>query len=133
VTGRPNQLGRNSPAVAQSDCANCGFWVLPDLPSVVFWGKQGPSAARVALITGASSGIGRACASHLAARGLRVYPTSRSPAMGPDPVTMLQMDVTDDQSVQRAVDAVIDGEGRLDVVVNNAGIAVAGLLELTFR
>ncbi len=82
---------------------------------------------RVALITGASSGIGRACAIHLAARGIRVYGTSRTPSSG----TMLQMDVTDDQSVQRAVDAVLEREGRLDIVVNNAGIAIAGPLELT--
>ena len=86
---------------------------------------------RVALITGASSGIGRACATRLAASGLRVYGTSRSAVTGTGSVTMQQMDVTDDQSVQHAVDAVIEREGRLDIVVNNAGIAVAGPLELT--
>jgi NAD(P)-dependent dehydrogenase (short-subunit alcohol dehydrogenase family) len=86
---------------------------------------------RVALITGASSGIGRACATHLATCGLSVYGTSRSAVTGAGSVTMQQMDVTDDQSVQHAVDAVLEREGRLDVVVNNAGIAVAGPLELT--
>jgi NAD(P)-dependent dehydrogenase (short-subunit alcohol dehydrogenase family) len=87
---------------------------------------------RVVLITGASSGIGRACATRLAACGFRVYGTSRSSAPAdPPPVTMLQMDVTGDASVQRGIDTIIQREGRLDVVVNNAGMAVAGPLELT--
>ena len=86
---------------------------------------------RVALITGASSGIGRACAAHLAASGLRVYGTSRSATTAAGTVTMLQMDVTDDHSVQSAVDAVLEREGHLDIVVNNAGIAIAGPVELT--
>ena len=78
---------------------------------------------RVALVTGASSGIGRACAELLAARGLRVYAASRSAA--------LRMDVTDNDSVQAAVDEIIRNEGRLDVVVNNAGIGLAGAVEDT--
>jgi len=78
---------------------------------------------RVALVTGASSGIGRACAELLAARGLRVYAASRSAAF--------PMDVTDDASVHAAVGEIIGKEGRLDVVVNNAGIAVAGAVEDT--
>lgn len=78
---------------------------------------------RVALVTGASSGIGRACAALLAERGLRVYAASRS--------SPLCMDVTDDASVRKAVDEIIRNEGRLDVVVNNAGIAFAGAVEDT--
>ena len=78
---------------------------------------------RVALVTGASSGIGRACAALLAARGLRVYAASRS--------APLHMDVTDDDSVRSTVDEIIRNEGRLDVVVNNAGTALAGAVEDT--
>ena len=86
---------------------------------------------RVVLVTGASSGIGRACASYLAGRGFRVYGTSRSPISEQHPFTMLQMDVTDDASVQRAIDRIVQSEARLDIVINNAGIAVAGPLEMT--
>jgi NAD(P)-dependent dehydrogenase (short-subunit alcohol dehydrogenase family) len=82
---------------------------------------------RVALITGASSGIGRACAAHLASCGIRVYGTSRNPLDD----TLLSMDVTSDDSVQQAIDTVLQREGRLDIVVNNAGIAVAGPVEFT--
>jgi NAD(P)-dependent dehydrogenase (short-subunit alcohol dehydrogenase family) len=86
---------------------------------------------RVAFVTGASSGIGRSCATHLAACGVRVYGTSRVPSTAPAPFTMLQMDVTDDASVKRAIDSIIQRESRLDIVVNNAGIALAGPVELT--
>jgi NAD(P)-dependent dehydrogenase (short-subunit alcohol dehydrogenase family) len=87
---------------------------------------------RVVLITGASSGIGHACATYLAARGFRVYGTSRRPPTStPDNVTMLTADVTDDRSVELAVATVLDREGRLDIVVNNAGMGVAGPVEST--
>ncbi len=97
---------------------------------------------RVVLITGASSGIGQACASYLGQRGYRVYGTSRrvqSQAMGAStaepvhsgPFAMIQMDVDDDSSVQRGVDFILEEEGRLDVVVNNAGFGIAGSVEDT--
>jgi NAD(P)-dependent dehydrogenase (short-subunit alcohol dehydrogenase family) len=87
---------------------------------------------RVVLVTGASSGIGLACATHLAGRGFRVYGTSRRAAAGPvGNVTMLTADVTDDQSVDQAVAAVMDREQRLDIVVNNAGMGIAGPVENT--
>ena len=85
---------------------------------------------RVVLVTGASSGIGSACARHLAGRGYRVYGTSRLGG-SLEGVTMLAMDVTVDASVEEAVSAVLAKEGRLDVLVNNAGMGVAGPLEAT--
>jgi NAD(P)-dependent dehydrogenase (short-subunit alcohol dehydrogenase family) len=87
---------------------------------------------RVVLVTGASSGIGLACATHLAALGFRVYGTSRRvETMAPDNVTLLTADVTNDQSVEQAVAAVLDREGCLDIVVNNAGMGIAGPVEST--
>jgi NAD(P)-dependent dehydrogenase (short-subunit alcohol dehydrogenase family) len=87
---------------------------------------------RVVLVTGASSGIGLACATHLAGRGYRVYGTSRRAGSGQaGPVAMLVADVTDDHSVEQAVAAVFEREGRLDIVVNNAGMGIAGPVENT--
>ncbi len=83
-------------------------------------------ASQVVLITGASSGFGKACAEHLGGIGHCVYGTSRGAAFPaaaaaePSP-TMIPMDVRDDASVRAAVDFVVEREGRLDVVVNNAG------------
>ncbi len=78
----------------------------------------------VALVTGASSGIGKSCAEHLAKSGYRVYGASRSSSE-------LPMDVRDEASVRTAIADLIAREGRIDVVVNNAGIAVAGAVEDT--
>jgi NAD(P)-dependent dehydrogenase (short-subunit alcohol dehydrogenase family) len=88
---------------------------------------------RVVLVTGASSGIGLACATHLAGHGFRVYGTSRRAAesAAPEGVSMLTADVTEEHSVEQAVATVLAREGRLDIVVNNAGMGIAGPLEDT--
>ncbi|MBL0695473.1 SDR family oxidoreductase [Comamonas sp. JC664] len=85
------------------------------------------------LITGASSGIGKACAELLSTRGYAVYGTSRRPVKDAPPgYPMLVMDVTQEDSVQRAVETVLARErGYLDTVVNNAGYALAGAAEDT--
>ncbi len=88
---------------------------------------------RVVLITGASSGIGKACAERLADEGDRVYGTSRHPgqeATGSWP-RLITMDVDDDESVAAAVEEVVQAQGQLDVVVNNAGFGIAGAVEDT--
>src|ERR1700675_3655656 len=83
---------------------------------------QGP----VALVTGASSGIGKATASRLATAGYKVYGTSRRGAQtGQRSFGMLPLDVTSDDSVKAAVDELIRLEGRIDLLVNNAGFGVA--------
>jgi len=90
-------------------------------------------AAKVVLVTGASSGIGKAVAEHLAARGHRVFGAQRRAAAAgsASPVEMVAMDVTDEASVQRAVAAVLERAGRIDAVVNNAGNAIMGAVEDT--
>ena len=86
---------------------------------------------RVALVTGASSGIGEAAAHQLLDAGFTVYGTSRKAVAGEerDEVVFLPLDVTDDQSVAGAVREVLDRSGRIDVLVNNAGFGVAGAAE----
>jgi NAD(P)-dependent dehydrogenase (short-subunit alcohol dehydrogenase family) len=86
---------------------------------------------RVALVTGASSGIGEAAARELLAAGFTVYGTSRRAVAGEDRdgIVFLPLDVTDDQSVADAVREVLGRSGRLDVLVNNAGFGVAGAAE----
>jgi NAD(P)-dependent dehydrogenase (short-subunit alcohol dehydrogenase family) len=86
--------------------------------------------SKVVLITGATSGLGRACAEYLAERGLVVYGTGRRQVENTGKVKMLQMDVTEPESVQIAVDKVIAEQGHIDVVVNNAGMGIGGAAEL---
>ena len=80
----------------------------------------------VALVTGASSGIGKATAERLTTAGYTVYGTSRRGAQASQQrFAMLSLDVTSDASVEAAVGEVIRLEGRIDLLVNNAGFGVA--------
>ena len=86
---------------------------------------------RVALVTGASSGIGFATASLLAARGYRTFGTSRMPQTGPKNVEMVQLDVRSDESVCSAMNNILRQADRIDVLVNNAGFGLFGAVEET--
>jgi NAD(P)-dependent dehydrogenase (short-subunit alcohol dehydrogenase family) len=82
--------------------------------------------SKTALVTGASSGIGEATAQRLAMAGYKVYGTSRRGAQaGQRSFEMLPLDVTSDESVDAAVREVMRLDGRIDVLVNNAGFGVA--------
>jgi NAD(P)-dependent dehydrogenase (short-subunit alcohol dehydrogenase family) len=92
------------------------------------------SNPKVVLVTGASTGIGKCCAEHLASRGYRVFGTSRKPSLAaasaPAP-EMIPMDVDDDVSVTAGVQTVLERAGRIDAVVNNAGWGLMGAVEDT--
>lgn len=91
---------------------------------------------KIALVTGASSGIGKAAAKAMAQGGYIVYGTSRSAKfeetdLGGVSCTMLPMTLEDEGSIKKAVDYIIEKQGRIDVVVNAAGSGIAGAVEDT--
>lgn len=88
---------------------------------------------RVVLITGASSGIGRATAELIAARGHQVFGGVRAPATTHPlaGVELVPVDVRDEASARACVDAVRSRAGRIDVLINNAGVNLVGAVEET--
>lgn len=89
---------------------------------------------KVILITGASSGIGKECANLLAKDGHIVYGTSRKPQKSESSnLHFLACDVTDKTSVEACVSQIVAEQGRIDVVLNNAGAGIVGALELTTK
>lgn len=93
---------------------------------------------KVALVTGGASGIGKACARHFAREGATVVITDRNAALGAAVAAELgpphgfhEHDVTDEPGWARAVDEVVATHGRLDILVNSAGIGTMGDVEHT--
>lgn len=87
--------------------------------------------SKVILITGASSGIGKAVATYLHDKNYTVYGTSRNPQKVNVPFAMVALDVTDTNTIQSAIDTVIKKEGKIDVLINNAGKGITGAIEDT--
>jgi len=97
------------------------------------------SAKKVAIVTGSAAGIGYEIAIHLAKNGFRTYASMRNlqkangiTEMAKNenlPLSLIQLDVTDDISITKAIDTVINESGRIDVLVNNAGYGLIGSIE----
>ena len=85
---------------------------------------------RVCVMTGTSSGIGYECAGIFRDNGYRVYGLSRS-GSGPDGVVNIRCDVTDEMSLAGIFDKIYVTEGRIDVVIANAGSGISGAVEFT--
>jgi NAD(P)-dependent dehydrogenase (short-subunit alcohol dehydrogenase family) len=91
-----------------------------------FPGKASQTKSITVLITGASSGIGLAAARLFAAEGFRVFGTSRRWHADENGIEMLELDVTNDGSVQRCVEEVLARAEEIDLLVNNAGVLLQG-------
>jgi NAD(P)-dependent dehydrogenase (short-subunit alcohol dehydrogenase family) len=89
--------------------------------------------SKVILITGGSSGIGKAIGEYLHLRDYTVYGTSRNPSNyeGDTSFPLLALDVTRPDTIYQAINEVMAREGRIDVVINNAGVGITGPLEET--
>src|SRR5690606_38274451 len=85
---------------------------------------------RVVFITGGSSGIGKSIGEFLSEKGYTVYGTSRNPQkVTGSKFPLVALDVRDAATIKSAVAEVIEKEGRLDVLINNAGVGITGPLE----
>ncbi len=85
--------------------------------------------SKIAIVTGASSGIGNCEKARLEEAGYKVYNFSRHNCE--NGTNFIEVDVTDREAVVKAVNKVIDAEGRIDLLVNNAGFGIAGAIETT--
>ena len=85
---------------------------------------------KVAVVTGASSGIGRYAAASLRDMGCTVYDLSRR-SISQDNIIHISTDVTDEAAVLSAVKRIIEDNGRIDIVVNSAGFGISGAVEFT--
>ena len=93
---------------------------------------ENQTAAKVVLITGASSGIGKAIAEYLLTKNYRVFGTSRNPVKQPDSKFLLvALDVTKKDTIASAVSEVISEAGKIDILINNAGVGITGPIEET--
>ncbi len=88
---------------------------------------------KIVLITGGSSGIGKSVGNYLKSKGYKVYGTTRNLANYPDfkDFDLLELDVRDIDSIQKAISELLEKEGRLDVLINNAGVGITGPIEET--
>ncbi|MCF6181140.1 SDR family oxidoreductase [Lutibacter sp.] len=87
---------------------------------------------KVVLITGGSSGIGKSVGEFLTEKGFTVYGTSRNPSKIKNySFNLIPLDVTDIESIKKAVKKVVENEGKLDILINNAGMGITGPIEDT--
>lgn len=86
--------------------------------------------SKVVLITGGSSGIGKTVGNYLQTKGYKVYGSSRNPENVTDSsFPLIAIDVRNSQTIQQAVQEIIDKEGKIDVLINNAGVGITGPVE----
>lgn len=103
---------------------SCGIIYLLFSSEVHFMDKK------IAVLTGGTSGIGMQTALALKSAGYTVYELSRR-AQGIEELNHLVADVTDEAAVKKAVDEIVVREGKIDVLVNNAGFGISGAVEFT--
>lgn len=88
-------------------------------------------SSKVVLITGASSGIGKAIAEFLQSKKFIVFGTSRNPASRKTDFPLLALDVTRPDTIEKAVSEILTRAGKIDILINNAGVGITGPIEET--